>query len=127
MDKPASYRFEASSASVQYTIERDRPRLFVMVLDEYGFQREMSVELKNRPGLTETFWECSVYMHPGRRWYQEASPSMAKRFIKKFLDLCENHPDLLFNKSEVGRPRCKGFVLLAERLHLKAALNSNLI
>lgn len=127
MDKPVRYVFEESGASVQYTLSGGHPTLYVQVTDQYGFQRELTLSQKSDFTSGKMYWEYTIYMHPGRRWFQPVTSLMAERFIKKFLETCEKHPDLLFNPATPDRPRCKGFVELAERLHLKVALNSNLI
>ena len=137
MDKDVTYVFEEASASVIYNVfEHDgkpMPKLYVQVIDQYGFQRELTVQRLREHETNECYWEYHVYMHPGRHWFQKCTDLMAKRFVARFLEWCEKHPELLFNPPEViietkrFKPRCEGFVRLAEQLHLKVMLNSKLL
>lgn len=120
------YQFE--NASVVYTADfslatdRVMPKLDVMVIDQYRYQRELSVAFRHEPGDSKKLlWEYHAYRHPGRRYIGTISKSVGQRFINRFLDLCENYPSLLFNRagehtSIANRPRAEGFVHLSEQL-----------
>jgi len=124
---PVNFQFE--QATVNYKNEfseatgRKMPKLDCMLLDQYGYQRELSVSFRWRPGDSrDLFWEISVYQHPNRRWSSEVSASYAEAFILRFAHLCIHYPSLLFNNTgehltDKQRPRGEGFVRLCERLH----------
>lgn len=126
-DKRTVHQFE--HASVVYTAElsaatgKVMPKLYVQAIDQYSFQRELSVGRIHEPGDSKKIlWESHIYQHPGRRFVQNVSESVAKRFTDRFLELCETYPALLFNKTgdhskDVARPRHEGFVRLAEMMH----------
>ena len=116
--------FQFDQASVVYTAEHSRatdlvmPKLYVQVIDQYGYQRELIVEFKHRAGDSKAhYWEMHAYRHVGRREIQELSKEVAERFILRFLDICEKHPIFLFNHADAsGSPRSGGFVHLSELL-----------
>lgn len=124
-----TYQFEKSHATVIYRAEhsaatdRVMPHLDVMVIDQYRYQREFSVRYRWEPGdSSNLYWEWQVYRHPGRRNAGKVSQCVAERFILKFLELTRYYPGLLFNAAgdhatDPTRPRCEGFVHLAEYLH----------
>jgi hypothetical protein len=148
MAKPSIFEFPTAvpfhvwqfeHATVQYSehfslaTDRPMPKLSVMCIDQYRYQREFSVSFRWEPGDSKSlFWEMSVYQHPGRRETERVSEAVAVRFIKRFIEQVEKHPDLLFNSFAVlptnsVRPRAEGFVHLCERLHRGAALSSKLL
>ncbi len=94
------------------------PKLYVQAIDQYRFQRELSVDFRHEPGNSSIlFWESHVYQHPGRRHIVKLGKSQAEAFIIRFLELCEQYPSLLFNAEDSNRERHEGFVHLCERLH----------
>jgi hypothetical protein len=115
--------FQFDNATVIYTAEHSAatgkvmPKLYVQAIDQYRFQRELIVEFRHEPGDSKKlFWEYHIYQHPGRRHVAKVSEYRATKFINRFLHLCKDYPDLLFNKSG-DRPRHEGFVFAAEFLH----------
>jgi hypothetical protein len=124
-DLPTERKFyEFEQATVIYNVEhvpgKDGavPKLEVQILDQYGYQRELSFKFRVRGGQATTYyWEVHTYRHPGRRDIQHVSERVAIHFITRFLDICEKHPIFLFNSADQsGSPRSKGFVQLSERL-----------
>jgi hypothetical protein len=123
--------FQFEQATVIYsTVPSDveglaAPKLEVQVIDQYGFQRELSVQLRHRAGSSHSFcWEMHAYRHPGRRNIKEVPRHVAERFIARFLEICEKHPILLFNDE---MPRSMGFVRLSECLLDGATLSVRLL
>ena len=123
-----TYQFPEAHASVIFTNEMcplthvKRPLLQIQCIDQYRYQREWSIGLKRTSGTHENSWVSSIYQHPGRRYEVTIGSARAKSVIERFLYLCENYPQLLFNKtgehiSDVARPRSEGFVHFAEQLH----------
>jgi hypothetical protein len=128
-------QFERAHATVIFKNELSAatgkriPRLYVQCIDQYGYQREWSLQRTHKPGdSSTTYWESHIYQHPGRREITEVSDSIAARCIGRFLYLCENYPTLLFNETAIRaqnapngtpdvRPRSEGFVHFAEALH----------
>jgi hypothetical protein len=116
--------FQFEQATVVYTAEHlaaagiVMPMLSVQVLDQYGYQRELTVHLCHTGGDSETLdWDVHTYRHPGRRYIQQVSTAVAERFIERFLEICEKFPIFLFNSADnSGSPRSKGFVQLSEQL-----------
>ena len=116
-------------ASVIYTEEHSAatdkvmPKLEVMCIDAYRYQRELTVQYRHEPGDSKNlYWEFHVYRHPGRRALGKVPEKVAKKFISRFLEFCEKCPALLFNKTgehttNVARPNSEGFVHLCERIH----------
>lgn len=135
----AGVHYEFEHCTVNYSCEhslatnRNMPRLSVQAIDAYGYQREFSVSFHHEPGdSSKLLWEMRVYCHPGRRESEVISESVAKRFISRFLDLCDRYPSLLFNatgehETNKARPRSEGFIHLCERLHRGEALSVNLL
>lgn len=131
--------FQLPHASVVYTCEhsaatgRVMPKLYVQAMDQYRFQREFLVEFRHEPGDSKTlYWEYHIYQHPGRRHIEKTTKHRAERFINRFLELCKDHPSLLFNATgdhatDKGRPRHEGFVRMAEYLHRGAELSVELL
>lgn len=129
------FQFDKAHASVIYKVEPsaaiggNRVSLEVMVIDQYRYQREFSLRFTYEPGNSANVrWEWHIYQHPSRRNDGIVSDGIAKRFIQRFLELCRDYPALLFNESgdhatDAARPRCEGFVHLAEALHLGAPLS----
>jgi hypothetical protein len=117
--------FQFEHASVIYRAEHSpvtstvMPKLEVQVIDQYAYQRELSVQFKHRAGDSkDLYWEVHAYRHPGRRNIQEVSKVVAERFIERFLEICDKYSIFLFNNADLfeGKPRSKGFVQLTERL-----------
>lgn len=126
-DLPAERKFyEFEQGTVIYNVEHvpDKegavPKLEVQVLDQYGYQRELSLRFRDRQSekAFTYYWELHTYRHPGRRDIQHVSERLALIFIARFLEICEKYPILLFNPADSakGEPRHKGFVQLSERL-----------
>jgi hypothetical protein len=104
------------------------PKLFVQVIDAYGYQREFILNLHCENDAM--VWQYTIYHHPGRRFQSEVKEKIAIKFIKRFLYLCQKYPDLLFNKAtttQFARPRNSGFVHFAERLHREEPLDSEML
>ena len=130
-DLPAkTFQFEKAHSTVQWKVFESAATggtaysLEVMVIDQYGFQREFSLAYRHEPGDSkDVYWESHIYQHPGRRHViKRLGPSRCEAFIKRFLMLCEKYPSLLFNETgdhaeDKARPRCTGFITLAETLH----------
>ncbi len=128
-------QFERAHATVIYKNEisaatgERMPRLYVQCIDQYGYQREWSLQRTHKPGDSSvTYWESHIYQHPGRREIAEVRGSIAAQCIARFLYLCENYPTLLFNETCIRaqnepngtldiRPRSEGFIHFAEALH----------
>jgi hypothetical protein len=128
--------YQFPHASVVFTADRwaatgrTMPRLYVQVVDAYRYQRELTVAFRHRPGASgDLFWEGHIYRHPHRREVSEIDERTAKRFIVRFLYLCDNYPTLLFNEADPSRdrPQCEGFVHLAERLHDEPTFSANML
>lgn len=131
--------YQLPHASVVYTCElsaatgRVMPRLYVQAIDQYRFQREFIVQFRHEPGDSkDLYWEYHVYQHPGRRRVDKVSEYVARRFIIRFLELCRDHPALLFNNegdhaTNPHRPRHEGFVHMAEWLHRGTDLSVKLL
>lgn len=93
------------------------PRLEVMCIDQYRYQRELLVYFNHHEGK----WEYHAYRHPGRHHIGHISERVAMKFMERFLEQVEKYPGLLFNDTgdhaaDKSRPRCEGFVHLSERL-----------
>jgi hypothetical protein len=117
--------FQFEQATVIYSAEHApatgmvMPKLEVQVIDQYGYQRELSVGFHHRAGNSKAhYWEMHAYRHPGRRNIQELSKAVAERFINRFLEVSEKYPIFLFNNADnaKGEPRSRGFVQLSEQL-----------
>ena len=128
--KAVTFQFEKAHATVQFKVAdsvatgKTHYSLEVMVIDQYRFQREFSLSFHHEPGdSSDVHWESHIYQHPGRRHVlKHLGPKRCEAFIRRFLELCEKYPDLLFNAegdhtTNKTRPRCEGFVSLAETLH----------
>jgi hypothetical protein len=116
--------FEFEQATVIYRLEHSDvvswmlPRLEVMAIDAYFYQREFILKRCIVGDAKTTIWEAHAYHHPDRRDVQNISWHAAEHFIYQFLELCEKYPSLLFNATDnvKGTPRSVGFVRLSERL-----------
>lgn len=130
-EESVTLQFEKSHACVIFTNELSQaagcylPKLFVQAIDEYSFQREWTLQLKRdmltspAPLPTEyrLVWESHIYMHPERRCQVELGQARAIACIRRFLELANQYPDLLFNLRSKRQARNHGFVVFAERLH----------
>lgn len=97
---------------------RPMSKLYVQVIDDYRYHRELTVEFRYEPGDSKNLrWEFHIYRHPGVRRIETITQGVAERFIERFLDLSANYPILLFNGRSEDRATCEGFVHLADRLH----------
>lgn len=126
------YQFKNASVvySTEYAVATGKimPKLEVMVIDAYGFQREFRICFRHRPGnSSDLFWEVRTYQHPGRRDEQECSEYIAKEFISRFLHLCEKYPDLLFNETNENRSRHDGFVHFVECIHRGQKISKSML
>lgn len=121
------FQFEKAHACVIFTCDKDfngtpRPKLYIQAIDQYRYQRELSIEYRHEPGdSSKLFWECHAYRHPGRRHITQLSPAVAKRLIARILHLSAEYPSLLFNAQDNAadvhdRPRSEGFVHFHETL-----------
>lgn len=123
------YELQVEQGSVIFMPERTNPEitqpavyqavLFVLVIDQYGYQRELKVEVPRGDDLQDGGYV--VYQHPARRHKSRIQREEAVKFINTFLQRCEKYPALLFNrtgehKTDEGRPRHEGFVRLTEAL-----------
>lgn len=113
-----NYIRQYKNASVVYTEDfsratnRNMPRLSIQVIDEYGYQREFSLQYRHRSGNSkDLYWSWSNYQHPGRRASGEVSTAVAERFLERFHELINDYLSFLFNEDS---PRHKGFVHFAE-------------
>jgi hypothetical protein len=112
---------------------RKYARLYVQCIDQYRFQREWTLEFRHKPGDSKAcYWESHIYQHPGRRHAVEVGASAAEACIRRFLELCEKYPALLFNRegeheTNRARPRAEGFVSFAEWLHRGAIPSKTMI
>ncbi len=129
-----SLHFEWPHASVnasnQYSLASGRRmvKLEVMVIDQYRYQREWTLQFRHRSGNSKDLhWESHIYQHPGRREVSEPTPKEAVKLLKRFLELTIEYPTLLFNDSSTDRARCEGFVHFAEILHRGATPSSKLL
>lgn len=104
------------------------PKLHVQAIDQYGYQREFTVQFTYAPGDSkDLYWEYKIYQHPGMRNGAKCSQAVAVKFIERFLYLCESYPTLLFNETDTRRPRAVGFVHLATTLYRGVPLSVRLI
>jgi len=127
------FQFNKAHACVIFKNERSAatgrkmPKLYVQVIDQYRYQREWTLQFRHEPGDSKKlYWESSVYHHPGRREVVRLGKAQAEKCIKKFLSMCQNYPELLFNE-EGDRPRCEGFVHFAELLHRGALPSATML
>jgi hypothetical protein len=123
---------EFDQAAVIYNVsESDKgifPRLYVQVIDGYGFQREFI--LTRHYENNAMAWKYTIYQHPGRRFQSTVTEKTAIKFIKRFLHLCQKYPDVLFNKTattQFARSRSAGFVHFAEKLHREEPLDPQMV
>ena len=112
-----TFQFPKSHATVQFTNgfdadKRRHTRLYVQAIDQYRYQREWSLT------LIRGKWFSHVYQHPGRRRETEVGNARAEACIRRFLHLCANYPDLLFNVGNGERARSEGFIHFCEALHM---------
>lgn len=120
------YQFEHATviykAELSVATGKVMPSLYVQAIDAYRYQRELSVSLRWRPGDSKSlFWNMHAYQHALRRNEMELTPARAIGFIRRFIELCELFPSLLFNKTgehttDTARPRHEGFVHLHDQL-----------
>jgi hypothetical protein len=99
------------------------PSVFIQCVDEYAYQRELSVKpvrtydrvpREVRNGLE---YEVHPYLHPGIRRVHRVSKAVATAFLIRLQEQLEKYPTLLFTVKE-GRelPLHRGFVHLHHRL-----------
>lgn len=146
-EEPVIFQFEDAHATVIFKNEksaatgRKHARLYVQAIDQYGYQREWTLEFRHESGNSRvTYWESHIYMHPGRRQIVKVGAKMAENCIRHFLHVCRKYPNLLFNAAALVnhdparplparleiRPRNQGFVNLAEALHRGALPSARL-
>lgn len=105
-------------------------RLYVQILDSYGFQREMTLREMPEDAGERHFgpWTVNVYQHPGRRDIAYLSDAQAERLVARIREVCADHPSVLFNVADasVNRARCHGFVHLCEAIHNGQAVGGKL-
>lgn len=107
-------------------------KLYVQLVDVYGYQRELSVERVPHADAEQTFWRSHAYQHPGRRQISVISQNTAIGFIHKFLGQVKRYPSLLFNDDQIEdgklqRARGDGFVQLNESLLRGRSLNARML
>jgi hypothetical protein len=109
-------QFEKAHATLVYTETKDftgraRPKLYIQAMDAYRYQRELSIQLRHRPGdSNDLYWEVHTYQHPGQHEVREVSKDVATRLINRIIELGETYPALLFNEANERQPRSEGFV-----------------
>lgn len=112
--------------------DRGQLKLYVQLIDDYGYQRELTVEYVQNSDPLKTLWRYHAYRHPGRRNISLASPEVAIHFIRKFFGQTKRYPSLLFNEQRIVDGKCErptgaGFVHLNEQLLDGASLSVNLL
>ena len=100
---------ETASACLIHTTPHGKAKLFVQVLDAYGYQRELTISHVGGA------FELHAYRHPGRRFQSQIPEKLATKLISRFLDLAQRFPSLLWNHAG-NMPRNSGFVHLHERM-----------
>ena len=124
--------FEFKHGTVTYTVEKDangqdRPKLYIQIIDDYRYQRELSVQLRHEPGdMKSLFWEIHAYKHAGIRQISRPTEKNAKAFIARILELAEKYPSLLFNERG-ERPSFEGFVHMHDHLLDGYVVNNDFI
>jgi hypothetical protein len=127
-------QFRAAHSCVIFTNDksaatgRKMPKLYIQSIDEYGYQRELTIQFRYEPGDSgNCYWESHIYMHPGRRAIAKLGKSQAENVILRIISLARDYPDLLFNVTSSNRPRNAGFVRFAEQLHRGALPSANML
>ena len=100
---------ERASACLIHTTPCGKAKIFIQVLDAYGYQRELSI---SHVGGS---FELHACRHPGRRFQSQIPEKLATKLIVRFLDLAQRFPSLLWNHAG-NMPRNSGFVHLHERM-----------
>ncbi len=125
------FQFEKARATVQHMpfvpgepsgTPDQGPFIEVMVLDDYGYQREMLLGKARISGTHEYKWVARAYVHglgPAKEII--LTEYACTKLMTRFMDLVENYPTTLFNDRDEGtnveRARCKGFVQFHNRIH----------
>ncbi len=124
------FQFERARATVQHMpfLAGDRgcpdqgPYIEVMVIDDYGYQREMKLGQVRDPVDHVYQWVARAYVHGlGPAKEVVLSEYACVKLMGRFMELVEQYPSLLFNDRDEGtnaeRPRCQGFVRFHNRIH----------
>lgn len=128
--------YEFRNVTVIYTnpyskaTKKHMPKLEAKVLDQYEIKRELYVGYYHKKEGNQFAWKYILYQFPKRRYEGELSEEVAKKFINRFLSVCQTNKSKLFNESKEGKidePRCKGFVHLTEVLYAGEKFSSDLI
>jgi len=104
---PVSSNFEPF-ASVQVTIVNDLPKLYIQCIDAYGYQRELTIQVKIVDGVRIGY--SHAYLHPYGRSEKNINPRQARNLIRRFITITQKWPELLFNKKSDSRETATGFV-----------------
>jgi hypothetical protein len=88
------------------------PKLYIQVIDAYGYQRELSLAYMRVPGRGDEGyrWEIYSYKHPGIRNISELNTLTATAMIVRLVELATKYPSLLFNEGTPRQARHNGFV-----------------
>ena len=116
--------WEVEHGTVIFALKGERlPSFFTLLLDQYGYQREWSIDrrIKLEPGKEKTPCLSHMYRHSGVRMVHDLSIKACQLLMEQFHYLLENHPTLLFNATgdhaiNKARPRHEGFVHFSERV-----------
>jgi hypothetical protein len=122
MNKPQLFEFP-NIGTVQIWPAKENKLLYILMIDAYGFQRELMINWDEEKKLMKVH----SYMHTCLRHINWVTKDTARNFVEKLRDMCERYPDLLFNKGTEDIPRAKGFVVVHNRLLMGDQLSRDMI
>jgi hypothetical protein len=132
---PRTFSFEAAHAAVLVNTGLGVGGVFIQVLDQYGFQRELRIYKDNASGIEGQVYWVHAYTHPQHRRIHHVPLHVGEKFLKQLVQMLDKHPNLLFNEAKVLsvtptqhiRPRCYDFVRMHERLLWGETLHAHLL
>lgn len=120
MNKPQLFEFP-NIGTVQIWPANENKLLYILMIDAYGFQRELMINWDEEKKLMKVH----SYMHTCLRHISWVTKDKARKFVERLRETCEKYPNLLFNEGTAENPRARGFVVAHNRLLMGDELSHN--